>query len=78
MTRRIYPYATGPRSYVDPAGHDVHFDYVENPEVERDLYLEISQSTLATFKEIWEMAHMASWGPDARNHDGSWTTPARS
>jgi hypothetical protein len=68
----IYPYASGPHSYVDPSGHEATF-HGDTPEVFRDLYLAVSQSTLATFKEIWEVAHMIAYGPECRNPDGSWT-----
>jgi hypothetical protein len=68
----IYPYASGPRSFVDPSGHETTF-HGDTPEIFRDLYLEASRSTLATFKEIWEVAHMIAYGPECRNPDGSWT-----
>ena len=77
MTRNhrplIYPYASGPHSYVDPTGREITFRG-DDPEIYRDLYLAVSQSTLATFKEIWELAHLIAFGPGAKNPDGSWTT----
>jgi hypothetical protein len=69
--RLIYPYASGPNSFVDPTGHEITFDG-DTPEVYRDLYLAISQNTLASFREIWEAAHMIAWGPEAKNPYG-WT-----
>jgi hypothetical protein len=75
MTRRrklIYPYATGRHSYVDPTGQENTF-VGDDPEVYRDLYLAVAQSTLATHKEIWEAAHMIAFGPSARTPYG-WST----
>jgi hypothetical protein len=70
--RRRPPYASGPHSFVDPTGCEITF-CGDEPEVYRDLYLAVSQNTLATFKEIWELAHMIAYGPEAKNPDGSWT-----
>jgi hypothetical protein len=70
--RLIYPYASGPRSYVDPAGHTINFGG-DTPEVYRDLYLAVSRSTLETFNVIWEAAHMIVYGPQAKTANG-WTT----
>jgi hypothetical protein len=78
MTRRgqrkplIYPYASGPHSFVDPSGRETTFRG-DDPEVLRDLYLAVSRSTLATFKEIWELAHMILYGPEAKTPYG-WST----
>jgi exonuclease VII small subunit len=72
----IYPYATGPHSFVDSSGVETTF-HGDTPEMYRDLYLEVSRNTLATFRQIWELAHMISYGPEARTDDGSWTTIPR-
>jgi hypothetical protein len=60
-----WPHAVGDYCYSDVNGSIVSFRAMRDPEVERDLFLAVAQSTLLNFKEIWRAMALIVF-PDQR------------